>query len=127
MAVWIVAAALAAVAVGAAAGWWLLRGKRAVALEEAGAGTAADAALPGFSTKAVLIGDDRRAAVVVAHGTRVAVVEAAGRPKVREVRWRDIRAIPGGLCVEVGSRTVFVAGVDVLEVRRAGGDDWKPA
>jgi len=86
---------------------------------------AAAATLPGFAVRAALVGDDRRAALVVGERGRVAlVVPARAGPRAREVGWADIRAGEGGLHVGADA-PVLVAGVDALDVRRLGGDDWR--
>ena len=116
------AAALAAVLLAgiAAALMWRRRGGRALTDPDA-AMRAAEAAVPGFVALEALVGDDRRAALVVGRGNRVAL---ATPRQVREVRWSEVRALAGGLTVGAG-RPVFVAGVDVLDVRRAGGAEMR--
>ena len=123
MTLWLVLAA--ALAVGLVVAFVLLRRfRRDRPLGEADALTAA-ATLPGFAARAALVGDDRRSALVVGERGRVAVVTPhRARPRAREVGWGDIRAGDGGL--QVGAeRPVLVAGVDALDVRRAGDDDWR--
>ena len=122
MLLWVVLA-VAAAAVLAAAFLLLRRLGRDHPLGEADALTAA-ATLPGFTARTALVGDDRRAALVVGEHGRVAVVTINGaRSRASEVRWRDIRAGHGGL--QVGAeRPVLVTGVDALDVRRTG-DDWR--
>ena len=120
--VWVVAAALV-VALAGVAVWWWLRG-RAAAVGDAAALDAAGA-LPGFAALEALVGEDRHAALVVGRHNRVALVTARGqRLTAREVRWQDVRALPGGLRVE-GGRPVLVAGINVLDVRRAGGAEMR--
>lgn len=124
---WIVAAAIAAAMLALAAAL-LLRGRTSAPLTEDSAAEAAATGIAGFATRAALIGDDRRKALVVGEHRRVALVESRGqRARPREIRWSDIRATEGGLHVasERGSGTVFVGGIDVLEIRRAGDDDWR--
>ena len=83
----------------------------------------AAATLPGFAARAALVGNDRRAALVVGERGRVAVVHGA-KAQAREIAWGDIRATDSGL--QIGAeRPVLVAGVDVLDVRRLGDDDWR--
>lgn len=119
---WMVAAALVVAGAGALA--WLLLRRRSGVVTDAAA-LAAAGALPGFSALEVLVGDDRHAAMVVGRHKRVAVVTPRGSTlAAREVRWQDVRALAGGLRVEGGS-PVFVAGVNVLDVRRAGGEDMR--
>jgi hypothetical protein len=81
------------------------------------------AALPGFTARAALVGDDRRAALVVGERGRVAVVDGA-KPRAREIAWGDIRATDAGLRIGA-EKPVLVAGVNVLDVRRLGDDDWR--
>lgn len=96
--------------------------RRARPLGEADALGAA-ATLPGFTARAALVGDDRRAALVVGERGRVALVHG-GKPRAREIAWGDIRATDAGL--QVGAeKPVLVVGVDVLDVRRVGDDDWR--
>jgi hypothetical protein len=119
---WSVIAVLVAAVAGVAV-WWWLRG-RGGAVGDAAA-LAAAGALPGFTALEALVGDDRRAALVVGRHNRVALVTARGRRlSAREVRWQDVRALPGGLRVE-GGRPVLVTGVNVLDVRRAGGTEMR--
>ena len=119
---WVLAGSLLAVLALAGATWAVRRGRggRIAAPEEAAA--AAEAALAGFRTVGAAVGSDGAAALVVDGAGRVAVCTRRGaRLAVREVGWRDIRAIAGGLLVDSGERwfgTVTVAGVDVLDVRR---------
>ena len=116
--------AVAAAAVLAAAFLLLRRFGRDHPLGEADALIAA-ATLPGFTARTALVGDDRRAALVVGEHARVALVTINGSgPRAREVRWQDIRAGNGGL--QVGAdRPMLVAGVDALDVRRAGDEGWR--
>lgn len=126
--VWIAVAAVIAAGLALAA-VLLLRGRRGAPLSEESATQTAQTGIPGFTARAALVGDDRRAALVVGEHRRVAVVTArGGRATPREIRWSDIRAGDGGLHVaarEGGRPTVFVGGVDVLDVRRAGEDEWR--
>lgn len=118
----ILAVALIAAVAGVAV-WWGLR-RRGGAVGDAAALDAAGA-LPGFAALEALVGDDRRAALVVGRHNRVALVTPQGDTlAAREVRWQDVRALAGGLCVE-GGRAVLVAGVNVLDVRRAGGAEMR--
>lgn len=124
MTLWIAAAVLVAAALAVALAT-LLRRRAAGVLAENAVVTAAEQAVPGFAALESLIGDDRRAALVVGRHARVALVFARGRKvSAREVRWQDVRALPGGLSVGPGT-PVFVAGVDVLDVRRAGGAEMR--
>lgn len=123
----IVAVAVIAAAVGLAIAL-LLRGRNGAPLTEESATEAARTGVPGFTARQALIGDDRRIALVVGEHRRVALVTSQGEAvRPREIRWSDIRATDGGLHVarERGGGTMFVGGVDVLDVRRAGEDDWR--
>lgn len=100
------------------------RFRRVPPLGEDAAVQAAEAAIPGFAARVALVGDDRRAALVVGEQARVALVGRDGR--AQEVRWHDVRAAATGLSVASGGRLTLVPGVDVLDVRRAGGDDLRP-
>ncbi len=123
--VWIIAAVLAAAAAGGAVWWWLARRGSAALADGDAAAQAAEAAIPGFAALETLTGDDRRAALVVGRANRVALVTGRGRGlETREIRWREVRALAGGLRVD-GGRPVFVSGVDVLDVRRAGGEEMR--
>lgn len=126
MALWIVVAALVAVGAGVAVALLLARRRGSPALADpSAAARTAEQALPGFAALEALIGNDRRAALVVGRANRVALVTARGRRvAAREVRWSDVRALSGGMTVGA-SRPVFVAGVDVLDVRRAGGAEMR--
>lgn len=119
-------AILSAVLVAAAAGvaiWWWLQRRGPVVTDATALATAST--LVGFAAMEALVGDDRRAAVVVGRHNRVALVTPRGRGlTAREVRWQDVRALAGGLRVE-GGRPVLVAGVNVLDVRRAGGTEMR--
>lgn len=128
---WIVfVASLAAVLALAGIAWWLRLGRGATMLADAAAaGRSAEEALSGFEVKQTLLGVDRLAALVVGRRGRVAVLKAHGaHVAAREVRWSDVSAIAGGIRVDTGEPrfgTVFVNGIDVLDIRRAGGDDWR--
>lgn len=105
---------------------WLRRGGGAPPIAAEAASAAAETALPGFGAKGALIGADRRTALVIGRHERVAIVRAGRRqPRVDEVRWHDVRALEGGLQVETRRGRAFVDGVDVLDVRRLGGAEWK--
>jgi hypothetical protein len=119
----VAAAAIVAVLLLAIAGiWWAKRGTRARIEDPESAAAAADAALPNFRTRGAVVGADGRGALAVGEDGRVAAVRRRGtRLAVSEVRWSALRAGPGGVLVETGARevgTVFVAGVDALDVRR---------
>lgn len=117
-----VAAALALAAV------LLLRRRAAAPLSEESAIESAQTGIAGFTARQALIGDDRRKALVVGEHRRVVLVVSQGqRARPREIRWSDIRATDGGLHIaaERGGGTVFVGGIDVLEIRRAGDDEWR--
>jgi hypothetical protein len=125
--VWIGGAALVAAGLALAA-VLLLRGRTGAPLSEDEAAQAAQTGIAGFTARQALIADDRRSALVVGEHRRVALVVShrkVARP--REIRWSDIRATEGGLHIaaERGAGTVFVGGIDVLEIRRAGEDDWR--
>lgn len=122
--IWLLAgAALAAVVVLGAIGWWLThRGgtHRLDAPEEAM--QAAEQSLPGFAALSAVVGDDGQAALVFGDGLRVAVVKVHGqRTAAREIAWRDVRATREGLLVATNDwrlGTVLVTGIDNLDVRR---------
>ncbi len=128
---WIVfAASLAAVLALAGIAWLLKLGRGATPFVDADAACrSAEEALSGFAAKQGLLGVDRLAALVVGREGRVAVLKAHGaHVAAREVRWSDVRAVHGGIRVDTGERrfgTVYVNGIDILDIRRAGGDDWR--
>ena len=127
MAAWIGLAVVAAAGLALAA-LLLLRGRTGAPLTEESAVEAAQTGIAGFTARQALVGDDRRKALVVGEHRRVALVVSQGqRARPREIRWSDIRATEGGLHIaaERGNGTVFVPGIDVLEIRRAGEDDWR--
>lgn len=122
-AVWLVAAAVAALALVAIAVLLWRRRTPATPIDTAEeAAQAAAAALAGFDAYSAVVAANGSAALALAREGRVAVVKRAGRRlAVREVPWTAVRATPGGLLVETGDRrfgAVALAGVDALDVRR---------
>lgn len=126
----IVAAIAAALVVAGGLGVWLWRrsGARQLGPPEQVCAEA-EASVPGFRAEAAAIGLDRRGALVVGAGGRVAVVTSGRRTRVCEVRWRDIRTVQGGLVADTGDRrmgSVLVADVDALDIRRIAGEAIAP-
>ena len=114
------AAAVAALGIVGAGGWFALRRKpdRIASPEEAA--QAAEAALPGFVVAGAVVGADGAGAIAVTANGRVAAVARQGRKlAVEEVAWQSLRAGGGGMVVEARRLgAVALAGVNVLDIRR---------
>jgi hypothetical protein len=121
---WILPAAGAAalVVMGSAGATWraLRRPVRIDTPEEVA--DAAEAALRGFAVSGAVVGADGQGALAMTGDGRVAAVKRLRRQLVvREVAWRDVRSIAGGILVETRDRAlgeVKLAGIDVLDIRR---------
>ena len=115
------AASLVAVLALAGIAWWLRLGHD-VRLDPDEAAAAAEGALAGFDATRVVIASDGAGALVIGHDRRLAVVKRHGaRAAVREVRWSAIRTAAAGAIVDTGDRrfgSVTLADVDALDLRR---------
>lgn len=122
--IWLLAGlALATVIALGAAAFWLIRSSRGSRIDSPEAAMlAVEQAIAGFAALSVVVGVDRKAALVFGDGLRVAVVKAHPRQAAaREIAWVDTRATREGLLVVTKDwrlGTVLIAGVDNLDVRR---------